>query len=57
MAICPVCRGDCNEYVLDCNNEICGCDQCTRTVDADQYDIEMDELKADYYRETFMSDK
>lgn len=57
MAICPVCKGDCTEYALDCNNEICGCDQCTRMVDADQYDTEMDELKADYYRETFMSDR
>jgi hypothetical protein len=57
MAICPVCKGDCAEYVLDINGEIAGCDRCMNTVDADEYDIEMDELKADYHRETFMSDR
>lgn len=57
MAICPVCKGNCSEYVLDINGEIAGCDRCMNTVNADEYDIEMDELKADYHRETFMSDK
>lgn len=57
MSICPICRGDCSEYVFDINHEIVGCDRCTSTRDSEEYDAEQLELEADYARETFMSDK
>ena len=55
--ICPVCKGDCNDFVFDVNGEIVGCDRCTYTRDAYEYEVEQDELRADYYRETFMSER
>jgi len=57
MSICPVCRGDCSEYVFDINHEIVGCERCTSTRDSDEYDAEQAELLADYEREVFMSDR
>lgn len=58
MSVCPVCRGDCTEYVIDLNNnEIIGCNNCTTTRDSEEYDAEEAEMLSDYHRETFMSDK
>lgn len=37
---CPVCGEECEILYKDVNNEIVGCDQCMRTLDA-----------ADWYRE------
>ena len=55
--VCPVCGQECYEYVFDRNGDIVGCDRCTFTRDAVEYDAEQDELKADYHRETFMSER
>ena len=55
--ICPVCKGDCNEFYFDVNGDICGCDRCVHTRDAWEYTAEQNELKADYNREMFMSER
>ena len=54
---CPVCKCQCETYIMDINGDIVGCESCTREQDAYEYQQEQEELEADYYRETFMSDK
>ena len=55
--ICPVCGEPCEEYFFDINNEICGCENCIHSRDAFEWKGEQDQLQADYYRETFMSER
>lgn len=55
--ICPVCGGNCSEYVFDINMDIVGCDRCTSTRIAIEYNAEQDELEADFYRELFGRDE
>ena len=55
--ICPVCGEPCEEYFFDINNEICGCENCIYSRDAFEWKGEQEQLQADYYRETFMSER
>ena len=55
--ICPVCRCECEEFYIDCNGEIVGCNNCAYVVDAYEHTAAQMELEADYYHETFMSDR
>ena len=55
--ICPICNGYCDQYVFDINGDIVGCDRCITIRGSLEYEAEQDELKADYYRETFMSER
>ena len=55
--ICPVCGEQCEEIFKDINGEVCGCDRCITSRDAYEWQGEQDQLQADYYRETFMSER
>ena len=50
-AICPICKGDCNNYYFDAAGDICGCENCITVVDAGEYEAERAEQEADFYKE------
>ena len=56
-AICPVCGEPAEEIYTDINAEVCGCNNCISRYDAFEYFGEQEQLKAEYYREIFLSDR